>query len=276
MNALIELFQQSLFFWLFSCFVVGLCVGSFINVVCWRLPIMIANETNEDKDNFNLSWPNSYCPSCNTAIKVSDNIPILSYLLLQGKCRSCNSPISPQYPLIELVSGCILVVIGYYFGVSLPFLFYSAASLILLALVIIDVKHMLLPDLLNYCLLWLGLLASVCDVSIAADDAIIGAIAGYLSLWSLYWAFKLITHKEGLGYGDFKLVAAIGSWIGWQLLPLLLLIAAVLGLIYAVAIGRLKQSQQPIAFGPFIAFAGLACIFAGDKLWQSYTNFIIG
>lgn len=276
---------------------IGLCVGSFLNVVVYRLPVMLnrqwhaeANEflqaeaagsgegrtdarvaapastaTNEP---FNLMVPRSRCPKCGHQIRAWENIPVLSWLALRGRCSQCSNPISVRYPLVELVTAIASVVVVAGFG----FTWLGFAALlftwVLLALTFIDYDTQLLPDQLTLPLLWLGLLVNVGGGITDPATAIIGATAGYLVLWSVYWAFKLTTGKEGMGYGDFKLLGAIGAWLGWQVLPGTLLLAALVGLAYALALslaGR-RASGQPIPFGPFLATAGWIALIERDSL----------
>lgn len=261
----------------------GLMCGSFFNVVIGRLPKMMELAWQRDCAQsqgaelppaaaYNLAVPASHCPRCNTSVAKRDNIPLLSYLLLKGKCRHCQAPISLRYPLIELASAVLIVVALAVFGFTVTALAYTLLLWVLLILSAIDIDHMLLPDQLTLPLLWAGLLGAVTVLPISASAAIIGAVAGYLFLWSLYWLFKLLTGKEGLGYGDFKLLAALGAWLGWQLLPLIILLASVTGAVIGISmmvVGKKGQSS-PIPFGPFLALGGVLALFFGEQLYQWY------
>ncbi len=267
----------TLFIW------VALSVGSFLNVVIYRLPVMLqrewveqarsvlALETNpaEHPERFNLAVPRSRCPNCGHQITALENIPVFSWLVLRGKCSNCKTPISFRYPAIELVTAlCSIVVIGFY-GFT-PFGFLACVfTWMLIAATFIDFDTQLLPDQITYPLLWLGLIANGFFAGIVPlTDAVIGAMAGYLFLWGTYWGFKLITGKEGMGYGDFKLLAALGAWMGWQAIPSVILIAAAVGLLYAMLrIFTAKQSSaEPIPFGPFLAVAGWVTLIFRDTV----------
>ncbi|MCZ6643499.1 MAG: A24 family peptidase [Gammaproteobacteria bacterium] len=260
---------------------VGLCVGSFLNVVIYRLPVMLHREWEveartllnltgnmPDSKPFNLLVPRSGCPACGHLITAWQNIPVFSWVFLKAKCANCNSSISIRYPLVELLGGVLTV-----WGLSLfGFTWLGLAVLLyawtLLALTFIDYDTQLLPDQLTLPLLWLGLITNLFGGFTDLPSAIIGAIAGYLFLWSTYWVFKLITGKEGMGYGDFKLYAAIGAWLGWQVLPAVILIASIVGLLYALftLLTGNRQSAQPIPFGPFLAVSGWVSLVARDSV----------
>lgn len=270
---------------------IGLCVGSFLNVVVYRLPIMLNrdwtqfatehlaeqsgqpetdlhNKTQTDEP-FNLAVPRSRCPNCNELISAWQNIPLVSWILLRGRCKNCANPISVRYPLVELLTGAMsLGVIGT-FGFTTLGLAALLFTWILIAVTFIDFDTQLLPDQLTLPLVWLGLLINLKGNGIVSlEDAVIGAVAGYLFLWSTFWAFKLIRGKEGMGYGDFKLYAAIGALMGWQVLPAVILIASVVGLIFAlvsIALSR-STSAQPFAFGPYLAIAGWVCLIFRDTV----------
>ena len=262
---------------------VGLLVGSFLNVVIHRLPKMMEREwrtqcaelSGEEKavlEPYNLVTPRSACPHCSHQISALENIPLISYLFLRGKCKGCGAPISIRYPIVETVSCLLSAFAAWHFGYGLAGL--SAILLIwaLLALTCIDLDTQLLPDDITLPLLWLGLLFNLSNTFTSLPNAVLGAICGYLVLWSVYWLFKLATGKEGMGYGDFKLLAAIGAWLGWQMLPLVILLSSVVGaavgitLIVAVKRGR----DIPIPFGPYLAGGGLIALFWGTHLTQSY------
>ena len=227
-------------------FFLGLSIGSFLNVVIYRLPLLIKGE------NISLIHPSrSFCPTCKHSLSWCDLVPIFSYIIQHAKCRYCQTKIAKQYPIIELITGILSLLIVYQWGFTLQSVYLLALAYILLALFVIDMTHQLLPDVLTLFLLWLGLLYSINYKE--AESAIIGAIVGYLFFWSIYWGFKLIRHKEGMGYGDFKLAAALGAWLGWQVLDQLLLISSVLALIFALLSKQSKHKK--IAFGPFLILA---------------------
>ena len=264
--------------------VLGLVVGSFLNVVIYRLPLQLQNNWRHDamdflgqkpdaeSKKFSLIYPPSRCPSCEVLIKPWHNIPVISYLLLKGRCKSCAEPISLQYPAVELICGLLTVAVVYHFGFTVQAAWAILFTWVLVALTGIDVNHQLLPDSLTLPLLWLGLLVNISSTFTPLVDAVVGAAAGYLVLWIVYWAFKLITGKEGMGHGDFKLLAALGAWLGWQQLPMIILLSSAVGaLIGTVGIllyGREKQAQ--IAFGPYLAIAGWIALVAGEKITSSY------
>ncbi len=266
---------------LFLALWVGLCVGSFLNVVIYRLPVMLHREWEveartllnltgnlPDGKPFNLLVPRSRCPACGHLITAWQNIPVFSWIFLQGKCANCSARISIRYPLVELLGGILtlwgLSIFGFTW-LGLAVLLYAWT---LLALTFIDYDTQLLPDQLTLPLLWLGLITNLFGGFTDLVSAIIGAIAGYLFLWSTYWAFKLITGKEGMGYGDFKLYAAIGAWLGWQVLPAVILIASIVGLLYAMFtwLTGNRQSAQPIPFGPFLAVSGWVSLVERDNV----------
>lgn len=267
---------------------IGLCLGSFLNVVIARLPVMLmlgwraeAREAlelpEEQQETFNLLTPRSMCPSCETPIAWHDNIPVLGWLKRRGRCAHCATRISPQYPLVELAGGALAVAVVMLFGATWQGLFVLGACLALLAMAAIDLRTQLLPDLLTLPLLWAGLLYQLLFQPLLLPSAVIGAMAGYLVLWSFYWAFKLITGKEGMGYGDFKLLAALGAWMGWQYLPLLLILSAgvgaVLGILIQLAIPRLRGAPMP--FGPYLALAGWIALLGGEPLMAIYSQFFL-
>ncbi|MDR5902788.1 prepilin peptidase [Halomonas icarae] len=267
---------------------IGLCLGSFLNVVIARLPVMLmlgwraeAREAlelpEEQQETFNLLTPRSMCPSCETPVAWHDNIPVLGWLKRRGRCAHCATRISPQYPLVELAGGALAVAVVLLFGATWQGLFVLGACLALLAMAAIDLRTQLLPDALTLPLLWAGLLYQLLFQPLLLPSAVIGAMAGYLVLWSFYWAFKLITGKEGMGYGDFKLLAALGAWMGWQYLPLLLILSAgvgaVLGILIQLAIPRLRGAPMP--FGPYLALAGWIALLGGEPLMAIYSQFFL-
>ncbi|MFV3412160.1 prepilin peptidase [Pseudomonas nitroreducens] len=265
----------------------GLLVGSFLNVVIHRLPRMMeldwqqqARETlnlpqEEPQKTYNLILPNSQCPHCSHEIKPWENIPLVSWLALGGKCSSCKAPISKRYPLVELACGVLSAFIAWHYG----FGWQAGAMLLLtwglLAMSMIDVDHQLLPDALVLPLLWLGLIVNHFGLFTNLGDALWGAVFGYLSLWSVYWLFKLITGKEGMGYGDFKLLAMLGAWGGWQVLPLTILFSSLVGAVLGVIMLRLRNAETstPIPFGPYLAIAGWIALLWGDQITATYLQF---
>ena len=270
------------------CVLFGLLVGSFLNVVIHRIPKMMEatwrQEARELLDQpapkgeaeppiFNLVTPGSHCPHCNHRIRWYENVPVVSWALLKGRCSSCKAAISKRYPIIELLTGLVAGLCAWRFGYDPWLIFMLYGSFTLLALAVIDLDTTLLPDDLTYPLLWAGLLAAVLGISpVSLPDAVIGAMAGYLALWSLYWVFKLLTGKEGMGYGDFKLLAALGAWLGWQYLPVVVLLSSVVGLVFAVSMmasGSVKRDQG-IPFGPYLAIAGWIALLWGEAIVSSY------
>jgi leader peptidase (prepilin peptidase)/N-methyltransferase len=268
----------------YVCLVLGLLIGSFLNVVVYRLPKMMQRDWCEQAREilelpaearaatFNLVLPNSSCPQCAHEIKPWENIPVISYLFLRGKCSSCKAPISVRYPLVELTCGVLSAYIAWHFGFT-----WQAGGMLLLtwallAMSLIDVDHQLLPDSLVLPLLWLGLIANSFGVFTSLEDALWGAIAGYLSLWSVYWLFKLVTGKEGMGYGDFKLLAMLGAWGGWQVLPLTILLSSLVGAVLGLIMLRLRNAETstPIPFGPYLAIAGWIALLWGDQITARY------
>ena len=245
-------------------FLSGLAFGSFFNVVIHRLPLMM-----EYTEGVNLCFPASFCPRCRQPIAWRDNIPLLSFLWLKGRSRCCGRPISRRYPLMELATGALFMLVGYLIPAGMPLLGGLILLSLLLILAAIDAQTQLLPDRLTLPLLWAGLLFNLTDLFAPLAEAVVGAMAGYLSLWSVYWVFRLLTGKEALGYGDFKLLAALGAWLGWQALPHTLLLASASGLIWTL-LQRLvtrRSLEQPLAFGPWLALAG-----GGIFLWGLVEN----
>ena len=286
--------------WVAVVFIVSLLVGSFLNVVIYRVPVMLEREWRtqaeeilrgpQDQDarlkpgpqaKYNLVVPRSACPKCGAMITAAQNIPVISYLMLKGKCANCGVRISPRYPLIELATAILSALVAWKFG----FVWYTAAALLLtwmlIALSAIDIDHQLLPDNMTLPLVWIGLLlslaAAIPEIGLPVDprSSISGAVAGYLSLWGVYHAFRALTGKEGMGYGDFKLFAALGAWLGWQmLLPIILMSAfagAVIGILMILLRGR--DRNIPIPFGPYLATAGWIALMWGDQLVASYLRF---
>ena len=264
----------------------GLLIGSFLNVVIYRLPVMmqrrweaecatlaaIDNPDLESVDTFNLILPASTCTDCGHKIGPIENIPLLSYLFLKGRCRACGSPISAQYPLVELVTALFSALVAWQLGFSWELLAVLILTWTLIALTVIDLNTQLLPDNLTLPLLWLGLLLNLGGMFTDIQSSVIGAAAGYLSLWLVYLGFKLVTGKEGMGYGDFKLLAALGAWAGWQALPLIIILSSLIGAIIGIAMILTGKQQQgtPIPFGPFLAGAGWIAFFWGDSITRLY------
>jgi len=260
----------------------GLLVGSFISVIVYRLPIMLERAWQSSElpnelptEAFNLAVPRSHCPSCAQQLSASENVPVVSFLFLRGRCRHCKSRISARYPLVEIAASVASILVAMTFGFTASTLAFLAFAWFLLALSLIDLDHHLLPDDLTLPLLWLGLLVSAFNLGlpgVSLFDAVIGAAAGYITLWSLFWAFLLVTGKEGLGYGDLKLLAALGAWLGWQaILPVLLLASlagAAIGLILIVFGGR--ERSAPLPFGPFLAAAGFVMLIWGPQVLALY------
>lgn len=283
---LIQYLQSSALAWLTVILLLGLMVGSFLNVVIYRLPLMMqrewqaecaalnGEEATFEADRFNLSVPRSRCPHCQHAITAVENIPIVSYLFLGGKCRACRAPISLRYPLIEALTGIMSALVAWHFGVSWACAGALLLTWSLIALTFIDVDQQLLPDKITLPLVWLGLLFNLFGVFTDLSSSVIGAIAGYLSLWSIYHLFRLVTGKEGMGYGDFKLLAALGAWLGWQYLPMIVLLSSLVGAVVGITLVLLKQHQReiPIPFGPYLAAAGWIALIWGETLNRAYLS----
>jgi leader peptidase (prepilin peptidase)/N-methyltransferase len=271
---------------LFTCLLsLGLVVGSFLNVVIYRLPVMMESRWRKDccellevkreaseESKFTLSHPNSHCPNCKAAIKPWQNIPVLSYLLLGGKCGNCGVGISMRYPIIELATALMTLALASQYGASWALLGAMLFTWSLITLTMIDIDHQLLPDDITLSLMWLGLAFSLLGVTVSLQDAVLGAMLGYLSLWSVYWLFKLLTGKEGMGYGDFKLLAALGAWLGWQAVPLVILLSSLVGAVCGIGImlATRRGKDVPIPFGPYLALAGWIALMWGDKLMSYY------
>ncbi|UCM45650.1 prepilin peptidase [Aeromonas dhakensis] len=271
-------------------FLFSLMIGSFLNVVIHRLPIMLEREWQaeylsyfnpetqlQQEERYNLMVPRSACPHCGHAITAMENIPLLSWLWLKGRCRECQAPISARYPLVELLTALLSLVAAATFPPGWGLLAALLLTWVLVALTFIDLDKMLLPDQLTLPLLWGGLLFNLAGGFVPLADAVIGAMVGYLVLWSLYWAFKLLTGKEGMGYGDFKLLAALGAWLGWQALPIVLLLSSLVGAIIGISLILLRNHHQgkPIPFGPYLAIAGWIALLWGDTITRWYlTTFL--
>ncbi len=265
----------------------GLIIGSFLNVVIHRLPKMMERDwlrqcqelqnpgslpADENGARYNLVVPRSACPACGHQITALENIPLISYAFLRGKCAGCKTPISLRYPLIEALTGLLAGAVAWKFGVSSTALAALVFTFALIALTFIDFDTQLLPDDITLPLLWLGLLFNIGGGFTDLQSAVVGAMAGYLILWSIYWLFKLVTGKEGMGYGDFKLLAAIGAWFGWQLLPAVILLSSVVGSVIGIGLMVLARHgrEVPIPFGPYLALGGIAALFWGPQLSRLY------
>jgi len=275
-------------------FAFALMIGSFLNVVIYRLPIMMQREWRDQceelKDTlpadlpdgkFNLVVPRSRCPACGKTIKAWQNIPVLSYLLLGAKCGNCRASISSRYPLVEMLTAVLAAVCAWHFGFGWEALMAIGLTFALVAISLIDVDHQIIPDSIVLPLMWVGLIMSLFHplagtetLFVSPREAIIGALAGYLSLWTVYQLFKLITGKEGMGYGDFKLLAALGAWLGWQTLHVIILMSAVVGAVVGIAMILLRgrDRQLPIPFGPYLAAAGWITMLYGEAIWNAYAD----
>jgi len=280
---LIELFQASPAAFTAAVFVFSLLVGSFLNVVILRLPRMLEAEWRQQcaelnglepaaEPKFGLAWPPSTCPHCQHRIRPWENIPVISYLWLRGRCSACAARISPRYPVIELATALLSAAVAWRFGFGAAALAGIVLTWALIALSVIDFDHQILPDVITLPVLWLGLLLSLDGVFVSAETSIIGAAAGYLSLWAVYHAFRLLTGKEGMGYGDFKLLALLGAWLGWQSLPLIILLSSLVGAVVGIGLILLRGRDRniPIPFGPYLAAAGWLALLWRDELIRFY------
>jgi len=285
---ILALFQQSPTTYYLFVVTLSLLIGSFLNVVVYRLPKMMQNGWYQDCrefladevkdipakkiDKLTLSKPDSTCPKCGHQIRFYENIPVISWLFLKGKCSQCKNSISIRYPLVETTTALLSLVIAYKYGPTAEGALLLLLTWGLICLTLIDFDHMLLPDQIVLPLLWLGLLVNINTTFVALDDAVIGAAVGYGSLFSVFWLFKLLTGKEGMGHGDFKLFALFGAWIGWQLLPVLILMASFVGAIIGISLMLFKnhQREQAIPFGPYLAIAGWITILWGKGIWSWY------
>ncbi|WP_095055851.1 A24 family peptidase [Pseudomonas sp. Irchel s3b2] len=271
-----------------TAWVIGLLIGSFLNVVVWRLPKMLEREWRLQAHDvldlppeapgpvYNLILPHSECPHCGHRIRAWENIPVLSYLFLRGRCSSCATPISKRYPLTELACGVLSAFVAWHFGFGWQACMVLVLSWGLLAMSLIDAEHQLLPDVLVLPLIWLGLIVNSFGLFVSLHDAFWGAVAGYMALWTVFWLFKLITGKDGIGYGDFKLLAMLGAWGGWQILPLTILLSSLLGAIIGVILLRLRDAKTstPLPFGPYLAIAGWIALLWGGQITGFYWQFV--
>lgn len=285
-----EIFEAWPFALILASLFLGLVIGSFLNVVAYRLPVMMQRAWQEevaegpapeDQERFDLVWPRSRCPHCNHPIRAFHNIPILSWLLLKGRCADCNESVSARYPIIEAFTAIASVLVASHFGATWATPAALVITWFLIALSLIDLDHKLLPDSLTLPLLWIGMLISLLEVNgtpvfahLDIRSSVIGAAAGYLSLWSVYQLFKLLTGKEGMGYGDFKLLAALGAWLGWQMLPLVIVLSAAVGSAVGIALiltGQ-RSRQAEIPFGPYLAGAGWLALLYGRDIMAWYLS----
>ena len=292
MDAIFTLLQQSTPLFLTTIFIFSLLVGSFLNVVIYRLPIMMERSWKAEYQSyfhpddaaaaeqapFNLVKPDSTCPHSKHKIRAWENIPLISYAMLGGKCAGCKAPISIRYPLVELFTALVCTFTAWHFGATAQGLWAVLIVFVLIALLFIDLDKMLLPDQLTLPLMWLGLILSTLNVFVGTTDAIIGAAAGYLSLWSVYWLFKLLTGKEGMGYGDFKLLAALGAFTGWQGLPIIILLSSVVGAVAGIALMVAQRSGKSLAipFGPYLAVAGYLTLLYKSEIIDAYLAWAFG
>ncbi len=288
MSSILELFNTVPWFFYLTVILTSLSVGSFLNVVIYRLPKMMENEWHAEcsvllsdnlktpyqtnKQTFNLVTPSSTCPHCDTKIKPWFNVPVIGWLFLKGKSACCEKPISVRYPAIESLTAIAATVIAMNFGPTVTCLIYILITYVLVALVFIDIDHMLLPDQLTLPLLWFILICSSLGYTLPPQQAIIGAAVGYLTFWSVYWVFKLLTGKEGMGYGDFKLMAVFGALLGWQYLPMIVLLSSLVGAVIGITLLSIqgKDKATPIPFGPYIAIAGWVAMIWGEQIQTAY------
>lgn len=288
-NLLFQLVQNNPYLWLSLVGILSLLVGSFLNVVIYRLPeamtqewkhecnLLLGHNAPEDAPPLGLmasiSWPASHCPKCKAPLKKWHNIPVISYLLLKGKCGFCSVAISPRYPMVELLTMALSMAVAWLLGPSWAGIWGILLVYFLVPMSFIDLNHKLLPDQLTLPLLWLGLVINSFDIFVSLESALWGAVVGYLSLWIVYWAFRLITGKHGMGYGDFKLLAALGAWLGWQAIPMIVLMSAVAGIIIGLGLRMRRTHTDPeMPFGPLLALGGLAFLLDGDGIWQVFNG----
>jgi leader peptidase (prepilin peptidase)/N-methyltransferase len=286
MSSALEVYRSNPWLLITTAVVVGLMVGSFLNVVIHRLPKLMERQWRSEcaeltgaaapaPERYNLVAPPSACPACGHRIRALENIPIASYIALGGKCSACRSPISPRYPLVEALSGALAGYVAWRYGLTAAMAGALVFTWAVIALTFIDLDTFFLPDSITLPLLWAGLLFNLAGTFTDLRSAVIGAAAGYLALWSVYWLFKLVTGKEGMGYGDFKLLAAIGAWLGWKLLPLVILLSSLVGAAVGIAliVFARRGRNVPIPFGPYLAAAGLIALFWGEIINRRYLAF---
>jgi leader peptidase (prepilin peptidase)/N-methyltransferase len=284
----IDLLQASPAYLITSAAVLGLIIGSFLNVVIHRLPRMLQSEWRQQcrelleleagdtgSEIYNLALPASHCPDCGARIPLWHNIPLLSYLFLRGRCGHCGATISLRYPIVELLTATLSAILAWQLGPSWPLLAALLFTWSLIALSFIDLEHHLLPDQITLPLLWLGLLVNLAHTFTTLESAVIGAMVGYLFLWLIFHAYRLLTAKEGFGYGDFKLLAAVGAWLGWQQIPLIILLASVAGALIGLTLILLRRHQmhKPLPFGPYLAVSGWVGLLWGDDIIHAYLRF---
>jgi leader peptidase (prepilin peptidase)/N-methyltransferase len=288
---IVVVFQSSPWLFYFTVIFIGLSVGSFLNVVAYRLPKMMERDwkrechefleleptpADDDQKAFNLAVPESACPNCGHKLRAWENIPVISYIFLKARCSSCGTKISIQYPAVELITALASLLAAYTFGVTTQTVAALFFTWVLITLTLIDLKTQLLPDSITLPLLWLGILLSLFDLFTDLTSSVIGAMAGYMILWSVYQLFKLLTGKEGMGFGDFKLLAALGAWMGYSYLPQIILVSSVAGSAFGIGmliIGKTRQ-QQPIPFGPYLAVAGWIALLWGETINTTYLSFL--
>ena len=274
---------------LFFALLLGLIIGSFLNVVIYRLPLMMQRDwskqcyefleldskqkINGNLKSFNLLYPGSHCPKCQHEITAFENIPVLSFLMKGGKCKNCKKSISLRYPIVESMTGVFTLLVAYQYGYDWLTLALLILTWSLIVLAMIDYDHQLLPEDITTPILWLGLIINYFGLITPLEASVLGAIAGYLILGAVYWVFKLLTGKEGMGYGDFKLLAALGAWMGWEVLPQIILLSSLIGALTGIIIIMIKggDKNMPISFGPYLAGAGFVSLLWSDKLSQMYT-----
>ena len=285
MDSIWTIVTQTQWLLVLSLMVLGLLIGSFLNVVVHRLPIMMERDwrfqcaelqgdcvTHQRTETLTLAKPRSRCPACGHQITALENIPVVSWLMLRGRCSACQASISPRYPIIEATTGALFAFSAIKFGYGWAMLGATILTGALVALTFIDIDTQLLPDSITLPLVWAGLFFNTFATYVDLQSAVIGAITGYLSLWLVYWGFKLATGKEGMGYGDFKLLAALGAWLGWQMLPLIILLSSLVGAVVGILLIVIAKRGRsvPIPFGPYLAAAGLLALFWGKDLTQAY------
>ncbi|MGY2280239.1 prepilin peptidase [Pseudomonas monsensis] len=283
-----ELFSLYPLAFVCTALLLGLVVGSFLNVLVWRLPKMLERDWRQQAQDvlglpgesplptYNLMLPHSECPHCAHRIRAWENIPLVSYLYLRGRCSACGGSISKRYPLTELACGLLSAFIAWHLGFGWPAALLIVLTWGLLTMSLIDTEHQLLPDVLVLPLMWLGLIVNSFSLFVPLHDALWGAVAGYLALWSVFWLFKLLTGKDGIGHGDFKLLALLGAWGGWQILPLTILLSSLVGAIVGVILLRLRdeKTSTPIPFGPYLAIAGWIALLWGGQITGFYWQFV--
>jgi leader peptidase (prepilin peptidase) / N-methyltransferase len=280
---ILEALQTTPWFFYAAITFTGLAVGSFLNVVIYRLPVILEKEWTHqcqefleqevsEQKKFNLAFPASTCPKCKHEIRFWENIPVLSYLFLQGKCASCKTHISVQYPIVEASTAILSIIVAHHFGVSWQTVAALMLTWSLIALTMIDVHKQLLPDNITLPLLWLGIICNMSGLFTDLESSVKGAIFGYLALWSIYHLFKIVTGKEGMGYGDFKLLGALGAWMGWKVLPIIIVLSSFVGAVIGIAMIVFTRHDKsvPIPFGPYLAIAGGITLLWGDAITKAW------